>query len=99
VELAPQFRRTGDGAPAPAPAARVAAPAGAEPAADTAAAGGAPAAPADEKIEVDAQIDEAVFQELIAEGNSERVARAKAKAAYVRREKARLRAEREGSSA
>ena len=35
-----------------------------------------------------------VFDQLIAEGKSERVARAKAKAAYVRAEKARIRAER-----
>ena len=53
------------------------------------------AKPSDEEIHVDAQVDQAVYDELIAEGKSERVARAKAKAAYVRAEKARIRAERE----
>ncbi|HWB71359.1 MAG TPA: NADH-quinone oxidoreductase subunit I [Egibacteraceae bacterium] len=42
---------------------------------------------------VEAQIDQEVFDRLVAEGASERVARAKAKAAYVRQEKARLRSE------
>jgi len=49
----------------------------------------------EEDIHVEAQIDQAVFDQLIAEGKTERVARAKAKAAYVRAEKARIRAERE----
>ncbi|MDP9405067.1 MAG: hypothetical protein M3O86_00465, partial [Actinomycetota bacterium] len=65
------------------------------PAAATAGAAGAPAA-AEEDIHVEAQIDQQVFDELVAAGNSERVARAKAKAAYVRKEKARIRAERAG---
>jgi NADH-quinone oxidoreductase subunit I len=59
---------------------------------------GAPAkgrAPADEEIEVEAEVDQEVYDQLIAEGKSDRVARARAKAAYVRREKARIRAERE----
>jgi NADH-quinone oxidoreductase subunit I len=63
--------------------------------------GGAPAAakPAaakrpEDDIHVEAQIDQAVFDKLVAEGKSERVARAKAKAAYVRAEKKRILAER-----
>ncbi len=51
---------------------------------------------AEEEIHVEAQVDQEVFDQLIAEGKSERVARAKAKAAYVRKEKARIRAERAG---
>jgi hypothetical protein len=50
----------------------------------------------EEEIHVEAQVDQAVYDQLIAEGKSERIARAKAKAAYVRAEKARIRAEREG---
>jgi NADH-quinone oxidoreductase subunit I len=55
----------------------------------------APAAPAEEEIHVEVQIDQEVFDAQIAEGKSERVARARAKAAYVRAEKKRIRAERE----
>lgn len=55
-------------------------------------------AAASEEIHVEAQVDQAVYDQLIAEGKSERIARAKAKAAYVRAEKARIRAEREGAS-
>jgi NADH-quinone oxidoreductase subunit I len=77
-------------------------------AADAPAAGGggragaakaAKAAPVEEDIHVEVEIDQEVFDQLVAEGKSERVARAKAKAAYVRKEKARIRAERaqEGS--
>ncbi|MEE8599548.1 hypothetical protein [Euzebya tangerina] len=47
----------------------------------------------EDDIHVEAQIDQEVFDELIAEGKSERVARAKAKAAYVRAEKKRILAE------
>jgi NADH-quinone oxidoreductase subunit I len=50
----------------------------------------------EDEIHVEAQVDQEVFDQLIAEGKSERVARAKAKAAYVRAEKARIRAERSG---
>jgi NADH-quinone oxidoreductase subunit I len=78
-------------AAAAAPAATAAAPA-----AGGAAAAGAPAKAAEEEIHVEAQIDQEVFDRLIAEGKSERVARAKAKAEYVRKEKARIRAERAG---
>jgi NADH-quinone oxidoreductase subunit I len=59
----------------------------------------ATAAKAEEDIHVEAQIDQAVFDQLIAEGKPERIARAKAKAAYVRAAKARIRAEREQASA
>lgn len=79
-------------APAPAAAAKVA------PAAAGAKAAGPAKRPTDD-IHVEAQIDQAVFDQLIAEGKSERVARAKAKAAYVRREKARILAEREAANA
>jgi hypothetical protein len=73
-------------------------------AAPSAAAGGAaetaaPEATAkrpEDDIHVEAQIDQAVFDALIAEGKSERVARAKAKAAYVRAEKKRILAEQQG---
>jgi NADH-quinone oxidoreductase subunit I len=77
--------------------ATAAAAAPAEPAAGAKAGGkGAAAAkPAEEDIHVDVEVDQAVFDQLIAEGKSERVARAKAKAAYVRAEKARIRAERQ----
>ena len=51
----------------------------------------------EDDIHVEAQIDQAVFDKLIAEGKSERVARAKAKAAYVRAEKKRILAEQQGS--
>jgi hypothetical protein len=91
IELTPRFRpaeangaTAGGGSAAPA-----------EPAEDP--------APAKKKVEedihVEAQVDQEVFDQLIAEGKSERIARAKAKAAYVRREKARIRAEREGADA
>ena len=53
----------------------------------------------DDDIHVEAEVDQEVFDQLIAEGKSERVARAKAKAAFVKREKARIRAERETASA
>lgn len=81
--------------------------AGAAPAAGAAAeAGQATDAPAEEEekevekrpeddIHVEAQIDQGVFDEQIAAGKSERVARAKAKASYVRAEKKRILASRE----
>lgn len=50
--------------------------------------------PKEEEIHVDVQVDQELFDKLMAEGKSERVARAKAKAAYVRAEKARIREER-----
>jgi hypothetical protein len=89
--LTPQFA----GAPragATAPAAAAAAPTDAAEGDDEAPAAGPKKRPEDD-IHVEAQIDQAVFDQLIAEGKSERVARAKAKAAYVRAEKKRILAE------
>jgi NADH-quinone oxidoreductase subunit I len=61
------------------------------------AAAAGPAAPAvEEDIHVEAQVDQEVYDQLIAQGKSERLARAKAKASYVRKEKARIRTERAG---
>ena len=90
VELTPQFKPAGEPEPAPA----VVAPQPAESDAPDA----KPAKKQDD-IHVDAQIDQDVFDKLVAEGKSERVARAKAKAAYVRKEKARIRAEQEPQDA
>jgi NADH-quinone oxidoreductase subunit I len=60
--------------------------------------GGAKAA--EPEIEVKAgEIDQETFDQLIAEGKSERIARSKAKAAYVKKEKARLKAEAEAKQA
>ncbi|MGI9017410.1 MAG: hypothetical protein ACR2HR_09975 [Euzebya sp.] len=47
----------------------------------------------EDDIHVEAQIDQAVFDKLVAEGTSERVARGKAKSAFVRAEKKRILAE------
>jgi hypothetical protein len=90
LELTPEFRKSEAGAPA-AGGGKAAAPA-----AGAKAGGDAPAKAkkAEEDIHVEVQIDQEVFDKLVAEGTSERVARAKAKAAYVRAEKARIRAER-----
>jgi NADH-quinone oxidoreductase subunit I len=58
------------------------------------AAGGAKAAPKKAEIHVEGgQVDQETYDQLIAEGKSERIARSKAKAAWVRKEKARLAAE------
>jgi NADH-quinone oxidoreductase subunit I len=54
----------------------------------------AAAKPKEAEVHVEAgQIDQETYDALIAEGKPERMARAKAKAAYVKKEKARLRAE------
>jgi len=53
---------------------------------------------ADVKVEA-GEIDQETFDRLIAEGKPERMARAKAKAAYVKKEKARLRAEADAGTA
>jgi NADH-quinone oxidoreductase subunit I len=67
---------------------------------EAAAGAGAKAKAAEPEIEVKAgEIDQEVFDQLIAEGKSERIARSKAKAAYVKKEKARLRAEAESAAA
>jgi NADH-quinone oxidoreductase subunit I len=60
--------------------------------------GGAATAARSDEIHVEAQVDAETYDRMIAEGASERVARAHAKATYVRREKARIRAEREGNA-
>ncbi len=58
------------------------------------------AAPKAAEVKVEAgEIDQESFDQLIAEGKPERMARAKAKAAYVKKQKAKLRAEAEGESA
>jgi NADH-quinone oxidoreductase subunit I len=58
------------------------------------AAGGAKAAPKKAEVHVEGgQVDQETYDQLIAEGKSERIARSKAKAAWVRKEKARLAAE------
>jgi NADH-quinone oxidoreductase subunit I len=68
--------------------------AAAEAAAPTAAAAEAPAAKtgpkraADIDIDVEVQIDQEVYDALIAEGKSERIARSKAKAAFIKKKKA-----------
>lgn len=54
--------------------------------------GPAPSAPADEEPHVEPEVDQEVFDRLIGEGKPERVARAQAKAAYVRAERKRLKA-------
>jgi NADH-quinone oxidoreductase subunit I len=72
----------------------------AAPAPAAVAAGDAPAAAkaAEPEFEVKAgEIDQETYDQLIAEGKSERMARSKAKAAYVKKEKARLKAEWEAS--
>jgi NADH-quinone oxidoreductase subunit I len=67
-----------------------------QPAAGDEAAGGGGAATTavEEEPHVEAQVDQEVYDQLTADGVAERVARAKAKAAYVRRERARIKAER-----
>lgn len=97
VELTPRFREE----EASAPIAAAGAPTGSEtvaaaPDAAVAAPGGGGGS---DDIHVEAEIDQEVFDRLVAEGKPERVARAKAKAAYVRKEKQRIRAEREAASA
>lgn len=89
VELTPRLGQ-GYGAPALSPASADSAPANREQ---------QPESKGQEDVQVDPQIDQDVYDQLIAEGKSERMARSKAKAAYVRAEKQRLAAEREGSSA
>jgi hypothetical protein len=58
----------------------------------------APAAQAGDDIHVEAEVDQEVYDKLIADGKSERLARAKAKAAFVRKERARIMSEREAAS-
>lgn len=97
VELTPRFRDEEAAAPVAADAARPQAAAG--DAAATQAAAPSTGGGGEEDIHVEAEIDQEVFDRLVAEGTPERVARAKAKAAFVRKEKQRIRAEREAASA
>jgi NADH-quinone oxidoreductase subunit I len=60
--------------------------------------GGAATVAAAEEPHVEAQVDQEVYDQLIADGTSERVARARAKAAYVRKERARIKAEQASQS-
>jgi NADH-quinone oxidoreductase subunit I len=72
------------------PAVTAAATGGAAGAAKGAAAGAKPA-PKKAEVHVEGgQVDQETYDQLIAEGKSERIARSKAKAAWVRKEKARL---------
>jgi hypothetical protein len=88
LELTPQFGADDDGQVVGPPAAAVAAAAQA-----TAGQAAAPAPAREEEPHVEAQVDQEVFDRLVGEGQPERVARAKAKAAYVRAERKRLKAE------
>jgi NADH-quinone oxidoreductase subunit I len=68
--------------------------------ADTTAAAPAAGAPAKTEVKVEAgEIDQETYDALIAEGKSERIARSKAKAAWVKKEKARLAAEADAAPA
>jgi NADH-quinone oxidoreductase subunit I len=77
-------------APAAAPAAAAPAPAGAAPAAPAAAAA---------EVQVEPGIDQATYDRLVAAGEPERTARAKAKAAYMRKARAEARAAAAGEAA
>ena len=91
VHLVPQFGADEDG-DQPAEA-RAAAAAPAAPAAQAGGGAAASAAPREEEPHVEPEIDQEVFDRLVAEGQPERVARAKAKAAFVRAERKRLKEE------
>lgn len=93
VELTPRFRDEEE------EAGPLVASTGAGTAASAPAAAAAPSGGGQEDIHVEAEIDQEVFDRLVGEGKPERVARAKAKAAFVRKEKQRIRAEREAASA
>ncbi len=80
-------------------AAAAALPAAGAPGAAQAAQPAAAAADRSDEIHVEAQIDQEAMDRFLAEGMPERVARAKSKAHYVRTERARIRAEREGANA
>jgi NADH-quinone oxidoreductase subunit I len=84
-------------APAPAAAATAEAPAAAAPAPEAEApAAEAPAPPKQEEVHVEPGIDQETFDRLVAGGEPERTARAKAKAAYMRKAKAAARAAQSG---
>ena len=91
IQLTPRFGSlevdaAADGAPAAVPTSAGQAPVRA-----------AAAAPREDEIHVEAQVDQEVMDRLVAEGLPERVARARAKAHYVRSERERIKAE--GASA
>jgi NADH-quinone oxidoreductase subunit I len=65
---------------------------------DGAADAGPKAAKAEIKVESKGEIDQETYDALIAEGKSERIARSKAKAAWVKKEKARLQAEQDAAA-
>jgi NADH-quinone oxidoreductase subunit I len=65
---------------------------------DAGGAGAGTATAVEEEPHVEAQVDQEVYDQLTAEGVAERIARAKAKAAYVRKERARIKAERAAQS-
>jgi NADH-quinone oxidoreductase subunit I len=80
-------------APAPAAAATAEAPTATAPASEAEApAAEAPAPPKQEEVHVEPGIDQETFDRLVAGGEPERTARAKAKAAYMRKAKAAARA-------
>ncbi|MGI8575353.1 MAG: hypothetical protein ACR2MA_08415 [Egibacteraceae bacterium] len=87
VELTPRFRSP------EAEQAAAAAPAAAQQATPEAATGTS-SDDGEDEIHVEAQVDEEKLEEFLGQGMPERVARAKAKAHYVRTEKARIREER-----
>jgi hypothetical protein len=90
VELTPRFRSEREERAA----AEARATAAATPATAAAGAGTDSAKPAADEPKVEAgEIDQETYDRLIAEGKSERIARAKAKSAFVRKEKERLKAE------
>ena len=103
ARLRAEQEEAGGAADAEAPAAQPEAAAAAAPAEDAAPpapADDAPAAPKPAEVHVEAgQIDQETYDQLIAEGKSERIARSKAKAAWVKKERARLRAEQAGEDA
>jgi NADH-quinone oxidoreductase subunit I len=88
-----QQQAAAEAAQAPAPAATAEAPAPTAPAPEAEApAAEAPAPPKQEDVHVEPGIDQETFDRLVAGGEPERTARAKAKAAYMRKAKAAARA-------
>jgi len=83
-------------AAAEAPAAAAAAPAAAAPEAEAEAEASPAAAPAQQDVHVEPGIDQETFDRLVAAGEPERTARAKAKASYMRKAKAAARAAQAG---
>lgn len=92
LELTPQFGTDEAATAGAAPAAAAA------PGAQQAPAQAVATASREDEIHVEAQVDQEVMDRLVGEGLPERVARAKAKAHYVRTERERIRAEKAGAS-